>query len=151
MSRWNGWVDLEKNASYKGCGVYKIRLANSKDYPIEIPRFLDKDKDGILQIGSSKDIERRIKYFRGAIERKRFAHAEGQRFNLIKKYTNFNFMVRYNDYKIQYSFKNLRNESENKKEEERLLKCYFKRHGEVPPLNNNLPRKDIDWESINCE
>ena len=60
-------------------------------------------------------------------------------------------MGRYNDCKIQYSFKKLRNESETKKEEERLLKCYFKRHGEVPPLNNNLPCKDIDWESLNCD
>ena len=149
MSRWNEWVDLEKNASYKSCGVYKIRLADSKDYPIEIPRFLDKDKDGILQIGRSIDIERRIKCFRSAMEGKGCAHAEGQRLNLIKKYTNF--IGRYNDCKIQYSFKELRNESETKKEEERLLKCYFKSYGEVPPLNNNLPRKDIDWESLNCD
>ena len=150
MSRWNEWVDLEKNTNYKSYGVYKIRLANSKDYPIEIPRFLDKDKDGILQIGSSKDTERRIKCFRGATEGKKYAHAEGQRLNLIKKYTNFNW-GRYNDCKIQYSFKKLRNESEVKKEEERLLKCYFKRHGEIPPLNNNLPNKDIDWESLNFD
>ena len=151
MSRWNEWVDIEKNASYKGCGVYKIRLADSKDYPIEIPRFLDKDKDGILQIGRSIDTKRRIKCFRSAMEGKGYAHAEGQRLNLIKKYTNFNFMGRYNDCKIQYSFKKLLNESEIKKEEERLLKCYFKSYGEVPPLNNNLPRKDIDWESLNCD
>jgi len=148
MSRWNEWVDIEKNAIYKGCGVYKIRLADSKDYPIEIPRFLNKDKDGILQIGRSIDTERRIKCFRSAMEGKGCAHAEGKRLNLIKKYSNF--IGRYNDSKIQYSFKKLRNESETKKEEERLLKCYFKRHGEVPPLNNNLPRKDIHWESLNC-
>ena len=151
MSKWNEWVDLEKNASYKGCGVYKIRLADSKDYPIGIPRFLDKDKDGILQIGRSIDTKRRIKCFRSAMEGKGCTHAEGKRFNLIKKYTNFNFIGRYNDCKIQYSFKKLRNEDETKKEEERLLKCYFKMYGEVPPLNNNLPRKDIDWESINCD
>ena len=127
----------------------KIRLADSKDYPIEIPRFLDKDKDGILQIGSSKDTEGRIKSFRGAMEGKKYAHAEGQRFNLIKKHSNF--MGRYNDCKIQYSFKKLRNESETRKEEKRLLMCYFKRYGEVPPLNNNLPCKDIGWGSLNCD
>lgn len=88
MSRWNEWVDLEKNASYKDCGVYKIRLADLKDYPIEIPRFLDKDKDGILQIGRLKDTEKRIKCFRSAIEGKGRAHAEGKRLNLIKKYAN---------------------------------------------------------------
>ena len=150
MSRWNEWVDIEENASYKGCGVYKIRLADLKDHPIEIPRFLDKDKDGILQIGNSKHTERRIKYFRGAMEGKGYAQSEGKRLNLIKKYTNF--IGRYNDCKIQYSFKKLRSKIEAKKEEERLLKCYFKRHGEVPPLNNSLPKKyNIDWESLNCD
>jgi len=150
MSSWNEWLDLEKNASYKSCGVYKIRLTDLKDCSIEISRFLDNDKDGILQIGSSKDIEKRIKYFRGAMEGKRRAHAEGKRFNLIKKYTNF--IRRYDNCKIQYSFMRLGNEIEAWKEEERLLMCYFKKHGEVPPLNNNLPKKSsIVWGSLNCD
>ncbi len=150
MSRWNEWIDLKKNASYKSYGVYKIRLTDLKDCPIEISRFLDNDKYGILQIGSSKHIEERIKCFRSAMEGKGCAHAEGKRLNLIKKYTNF--IGRYNNCKIQYSFMKLRNEIEARKEEEQLLKCYFKRHGEVPPLNNNLPKKyNIDWESLNCD
>jgi len=45
----------------------------------------------------------------------------------------------------------LLDEIEVEKEEEGLLKCYFKRHGEVPPLNNNLPKKYINWESLNCD
>jgi len=149
MPRWNEWVDIEKNTSYKSYGVYKIRLADLKDYPVGIPRFLEKDKDGILQIGSSKHTERRRKYFRGAMEGKGYAQSEGKRLNLIKKYTNF--MGRHNDCKIQYSFKELGSEIEARKEEERLLKCYFKRYGEVPPLNNNLPKKYIDWKSLNCD
>jgi len=109
MSRWNEWVDLEKNSSYKGCGVYKIRLVDLKDCPIGIPRFLDNDKDGILQIGRSKDIKRRIRSFRGAMEGKEYANVEGKRLNLIKRYTNF--MGRYNNFKIQYSFKKLCNKT----------------------------------------
>ena len=148
MSRWSDWIDIGRNASYKGCGVYKIRLANSKE-SIGIRRFLGKDKEGILMIGESKNIGERIKYFRGAMEGKSYRHAEGKRLSLIKKYTCF--MERYKDCKLQYSFKKLQNKSEAKKEEERLLKCYFKKYGEVPPLNNNLPGKDINWESLNCD
>jgi len=118
-------MDIEKNAGHKGCDVYRIRLVNSKGSPIQIPRFLDKDSNGILQIGHSKNIERRIKCFHGAIKGKRYAHAEGQRLYLIKKYTNF--VERHTNCKIQYSFERLPNESEAKKEEERLLKCYFKK------------------------
>jgi len=149
MSRWNMWIDIEKNASYKSYGVYKIRLANLKGCAIEIPRFLDNDINGIIQIGSSINTEKRIKCFRSAMEGKGCAHAEGKRLNLIKKYTDFT--GRYNNCKIQYSFKKLGNEIEARKEEERLLKCYFKKHGEVPPLNNNLPKKNISWESLNCD
>jgi len=61
MSNWTDWKDIEgikEDTIHKGCGVYKIRLANAKGSPIEIPRFLDKDKDGILMIGQSKNIER---------------------------------------------------------------------------------------------
>jgi len=138
-------MDIEKDAGHKGCGVYKIRLVNSKGSSIQIPRFLDKDSNGILQIGRSVNVERRTRGFRGAIEGKRYAHAEGQRLYLVKKYTNF--MERYNNCKIQYSFERLPNESEAKKDEERLLKCYFRRYGEVPPLNNNLPDKN-GWGSL---
>jgi hypothetical protein len=148
MSRWSKWIHIEQNANHKGCGVYKIRLVDSRGSPIKIPRFLDKDKDGILQVGRSKVIERRIKYFRGAIEGKSYPHAGGQRLSLIKKHTNF--MERHNNCEIQYSFKKSPSEGKVKKEEELLLKCYFKKYGEVPPLNNNLPDKDIDWESLNC-
>ena len=150
MPRWNEWVDIEKNTSYKSYGVYKVRLANLKDCPIEIPRFLAMDKDGILQIGRSKHTEKRIKCFRSAMEGKGCAHAEGKRLNLIKKYTNFT--GRYNNCKIQYSFKKFESEIEARKAEELLLKCYFKKHGEVPPLNNNLPKRyNIDWGSLNCD
>lgn len=149
MSNWSEWIGIEQNASHKHCGVYKIRLANSKGIPFKIPRFLDKDKDGILQIGSSKNIEERIKYFRGAMKGKRYPHAEGQRLRLVKEYPSF--ITKYRDYKIEYFFIKLRSKSQAQKEEERLLKCYFKNYGEVPPLNNKLPNKDITWENLNCD
>ena len=125
-------------------------MVNSEGFPIGIPRFLDEDKDGILQIGHSKNIEGRIKHFRGAaIERKRFGHhSEADRLFLIELFTNF--MEKHNTSKIQYSFKELTKESEAENEEERLLKCYFKGYGEVPPLNANLPDKHIDWRSLKC-
>ena len=141
------WMNIERNANHNGCGIYKIRLVK-KGYPIEIPRLLDIDKDGILMIGSSTNIDRRIKCFRGAMNGGGHAHSAGQRLYLLRIYTNFS--ERYNNCEIQYSFASLPNENMSKDEEERLLKCYFKRYGEVPPLNNNLPNR-IDWENLNCD
>lgn len=134
---WSEWKNIEQKAGYKGCGVYKIRLADSNKKPIEIHRFLGHDKEGILQIGRSTNIEKRISYFHGAIKGKSYAHAEGERLHRIIKDTCFH--ERFKVYRIQYSFKELLTEDETKVEEKQQLNLYFIKYGEIPPLNNNLP------------
>ena len=146
---WSDWINIEIYPSYNSYGVYKIRLVGSEGFPFEISRFLDNDNNGILMIGLSEDIENRIKKFHAAMKRGTCKHSEGKRFNLIRKYTNFN--ERYEGCNIQYSFKRLENENEAEREEERLLKCYFKRYGETPPLNKILPKKHINWENLSCD
>jgi hypothetical protein len=145
-SGWFEWMDISQIPDYEGCGVYKIRLVNPEGIPVEIPRFIDTDKDGILQICYSENIKRGIYRFRRATEGKKYTHAEGERLQLLKKYTNFK--ERYKDCKMQYSFKKQPNRKEARVEQERLLKCYVKKYGEVPPNNNNFPDKYIDWESL---
>jgi hypothetical protein len=146
LSGWFEWIDINQIPNYEGCGIYKIRLVNSEGFPVGIPRFIDTDKDGILQICYSENIKRGIYRFLRATEGKRYTHAEGERLQLLKKYTNFK--KRYRDCKMQYSFKEKPNRKEARVEQERLLKCYVKKYGEVPPNNNNFPNKHIDWESL---
>jgi hypothetical protein len=146
LSEWFRWKDIDQTPSYEGCGIYKVRLVNSEGLPVEIPRFIDTDKDGILQICYSENIRRGIYRFLRATEGKRYTHAEGERLQLVKKYTTFK--ERYKDCKMQYSYKRHPNRKEARMEQERLLKCYFKKYGEVPPNNNNFPNKHIDWESL---
>jgi hypothetical protein len=145
-SGWFEWMDISETPNYEGCGVYKIRLTNSEGFPAEIPRFIDTDKDGILQICYSGNIKRGIYRFRGSIEGKKYTHAEGQRLQLLKKFTNLK--ERYKGCKMEYSFKKQASTREARVEQERLLKCYVKKYGEVPPNNNNFPDKHIDWESL---
>jgi hypothetical protein len=144
--RWFEWMDIRQIPDYEGCGVYKIRLANPEGIPVEIPRFIDTDKDGILQICYSENIKRGIYRFLRATEGKRYTHSEGERLQLLKKYTNFE--KRYEGCKMQYSFKKQPNRRDARVEQERLLKYYIKKYGEVPPNNNNFPDKHIDWESL---
>jgi hypothetical protein len=141
MSSLRTWRNIKEDADYKGAGVYWIRLTDLKGSPFCISRFLDKDEDGILQIGSSKDIVKRIKLFRGAAKGKKYPHSAGRRLSLIKESNPFK--KKYKEFKILYTFKKLNNERTAKKEEKKLLKHYFKKFGEVPPLNNNLPSKDF--------
>lgn len=143
---WFEWMDIRQIPNYEGCGVYTIRLANSEGFPVEIPRFIDTDKNGILQICYSENIKRGIYRFRGAVEGKRYTHAEGERLQLLKRHTNFE--ERYKGCKLQHSFKKHPSRKEARVEQERLLKYYVKKYGEVPPNNNNFPNKHIDWESL---
>ncbi len=145
-SGWSEWTDLWEIPNYEGCGVYEIRLADAGGFPVEVPRFIDTDKYGILQICFSENIKRGVYRFLRATEGKRYTHAEGERLQLLKKYTNLK--ERYKDCKMQYTFKKHASRKEARIEQERLLKCYIKKYGEVPPNNNNFPDKHIDWESL---
>jgi hypothetical protein len=149
MAKWLGWIDIEENPDFDGCGVYRVRLVDSKGLPIEIPRFLDNDKDGILQISRSGNIKKGIDLFRGAIEGKKYANAEGKRLYLIKKYTNLPEI--HKNYRLQYSIMKWADKREARIEQERLLKWYIKRYGEAPPVNNYFTEKYIDWESLNLD
>ncbi len=149
MARWLGWVDIEENPDFEGYGVYKVRLVNSKGFPVEIPGFLDNDKDGILQISRSENIRKGIRFFRGAMEGKKYANAEGERLHFIKKYTDLTGI--YKNYKLQYSFVEWTDKRAARIEQERLLKWYIKRYGEAPPVNNYFTEKYINWESLNYD
>ena len=146
LPRWSEWSDIEEKPDYEGCGVYKIRLVDPEGFPVSIPRFIDTDKEGILQICYSDSIKRGRYRFRRATEGKNYTHAEGKRLQLLKKYSNFE--ERYKGCKLQYSFKKQLNRGKARVEQERLLKHYVKKYGEVPPNNNNFPDKHIDWESL---
>ncbi|MGZ3591300.1 MAG: hypothetical protein ACXU99_11655 [Thermodesulfobacteriota bacterium] len=143
---WSEWMDIWEIPNYEGCGVYEIRLADAEGSPVEVPRFIDTDKDGILQICYLENIKRGIYRFFRVTEGKRYTHAEGERLQLLTKYTNLK--ERYKDCKMQYSFKKQAGRKEARIEQERLLKSYIKKYGEVPPNNNNFPDKHIDWESL---
>jgi len=149
VSGWLGWIDIEENPDFDGCGVYRVRLVDSKGFPIEIPRFLDNDKDGILHISRSENIKKGINLFRGAIEGKKYANAEGKRLYLIKKYTNLPEI--HKNYRLQYSIMKWADKREARIEQERSLKWYIKRYGEAPPVNNYFTEKYIDWESLNYD
>jgi hypothetical protein len=149
MAKWVGWIDIGENPNFEGCGIFKVRLVDSKGFPIEIPRFLDNDKDGILQISRSGNIKKGIDFFRGAIEGKKYTNAEGKRLYLIKKYTNLPEI--HKNYRLQYSIMKWADKREARMEQERFLKWYIKGYGKAPPINNNLTDKYVNWESLNYD
>ncbi len=144
--KWSEWSDIEEKPDYEGRGVYKVRLVDPRGFPVSVPRFFDTDKEGILQICYSDSIKRGIYRFRRTTEGKNYAHAEGKRLRLLKKYSNFE--EKFRGCRLQYSFKKEPDRREGRVEQERLLKQYVKKYGELPPNKNSFQDKHIDWENL---
>lgn len=154
MSEWSDWLDIifieDLKDLYEWPGVYKIRLANSRGCPIEIGRLLGKDKDGTLMIGESGKVATRISQFYDAYEGYNWHHYEAETLFLIRYKTKFRKGI-YNDCKIQFAARKLNDRIEAKKEEEIMLKSYFRKYGELPPLNRNLPDRHVGWDNLSAD
>ena len=151
MSKWSHWVDTlsikKSKDQYTSPGVYKIRLADADGYPIEIGRLLGKDREGTLAIGESKNIATRINQFNRAHYEGKLVHSEGITLFLIRMTTKF-IRGLYDDCRIQFSAKKLKDKKEAEREEEEMLKRYFMEYGELPPLNRNMRDIRVSWLSL---
>jgi len=112
----------------KKSGVYQIRCYN-EGKPQIIGRLITKDKLGILYIGYSSNINKRLKEFIKGINNESREHPAGYRYYILEldkkrvfRKNNLKFTLKYlGDYK---------------KEEARLLMGYADYFGELPPLNS---------------
>jgi hypothetical protein len=101
-------------------------------------------------IGESGNIARRIREFYRASSGEALAHSEGETLFLIIFVTSFQKSV-YKGSEIQFRCMRLNDKAEAEKYEESLLKTYFKRFGELPPLNSEMPNQYIDWRKIDTK
>ena len=151
MGDWSSWKEIsridEVAVRFRCPGVYKIRLADQQEKAMPIPRFLGADKEGLLAIGESKNLSRRIRQFYRAYSGQSFRHSVAERlFLLLFKWINSGSTVKTS--RLEFSCMKLRDKAEAQTAEEMLLKTYFKKFGELPPLNSSLPDKHVDWRKI---
>lgn len=138
MGNWPGtWRDIEQRAK-RECAVYRIRLVKNTK-PLCIPRFLKADKEGVLCIGYTSNMETRRKRFkRGYLTCK--GHSEGNLLYLLREYSGLR--RKYPQTHLEYQYMKKSSKAKSKGEEERLIKKYVKRYGEAPPLNSSIPKRD---------
>ena len=134
-------------------GVYAIRLVyRGTNIPVVIQRFKKQDSSGILMIGHASKINDRIKDFRKAYKNGNASHSEGLTLFLVKKFfcnQQFFYDQQFDDiYSLQYCFIKIGTKKEAEQTEEEQLQQYFRKFGEVPPLNANLPGRDGWIEEI---
>jgi hypothetical protein len=148
---WRGWDHLGRidglKFLYRWPGVYVIRLIDAPSgRPIPIGRFLGIDESGILLIGVSNDLGGRLYNFYYSYLEDRRTHSEGRRLHLVRMLTKFEEI--YPEASMQFSVKRIPDKEQAKHEEERLLKSYFKRFGELPPLNTMMGKRRVPWMRI---
>jgi hypothetical protein len=154
-NKWFGWEPFHSVDELKLLGwvpgVYAIRLFNyRKQKPEPISRLIGEDESGILQIGVSKKLGKRLVKFFNSCYNGAHSHSEGERMCLIRLLTQFEELV-YPESSLQYCTKWTHDISQAKLEEEKLLKGYFKRFGELPPLNSNVGNQHIRWSGKDVE
>jgi len=146
MLEWKNYAEISTIEHSKALGkhqsgVYRVRLAkNSGNSPITIARFRGKDKEGLISIGESVDLRRRIKeFYRSYAYPDNEKHSSCFRLALYVHFTNQRKQS-VNVGEVQYSYAPLA-ENEIQETEAMLLAKYFRDFGELPPLNSNVPGK----------
>lgn len=129
LIKWNKWRSFDEAPDYEKSGVYCVRLKASI-----ISRFLETDHEGILMIGCSTNIGRRLSNFKKVLDGKKYKHSEAKRFCNVRTCNNY---LKYNTCVVEYSFVKTKTGGMALEKESELLNCYFSRYGEMPPLNNN--------------
>jgi hypothetical protein len=142
-NKWMDWLNINDKCNYQGPAVYKVRLTNANGSACTLERLLKADKEGIMCIGHTSNMKQRRAQFLSAMNGAS-GHSEMNLVYYLKAYTNF--PNRFKDTNIQYSFCKCSDVTESKKEEENLIKSYFKEFGEVPPLNSAIPNRYENWE-----
>ena len=118
--------ELEKITDQKG--VYLIHCLNAAfDIPRSIRRMFVYDVQGILYIGSSKNIRERVQEFKDSVVGENTRHSGGTTYSNIP-IVEHHYPRKY----LAISFKEI---AEFKKEEKKYLEIYEKEFGELPPLN----------------
>ena len=138
---WSDWQKLVQPASYNGPAVYRIRLCDS-GVTVSIKRFLGSDDDGLLCIGKASNLERRRKQFISGTTNGG-GHSEANLLHILEKVTSLS--ANYPNREYEYSYVKVNNPGEEDLLEEKHIKAYVKRFGEVPPLNSAIPNRYDKW------
>lgn len=110
-------------------GVYRIRAFTEQGKPLPIPRLGGVDSLGILHIGKSKNLGRRIRMFRQAAEGLKASHHAGLEFFKWK----FEQIIPHD--KLRFDYFETSTEPEALKLERLLHEEYRKEFFDRPPLD----------------
>lgn len=142
-SKWRYFKDAKlnwKDMLSEEPGVYRIRSVDKIGKPVAISRLAGEDTKGILGIGESENLRRRLKQFWASVEKK--GNNENPN-NMPRKsrawlYLKFKYDKRFGKDCLQFSSKECKSKGEAKDKESNLLCSYRTKFLDGPPLNRSL-------------
>ena len=126
FSKWMYLTKMSLDDIPKKAGIYEIRM------PRSINRLIGKDKEGILEIGQSNNLQVRLKRFYTAATGGKASHSEGLRFHHLRLASKLDVKTDH----LKMCFREI-DKIKLKSAEKGYLSRYQKKYGELPPLNSS--------------
>ncbi|MFH1510816.1 MAG: GIY-YIG nuclease family protein [Candidatus Woesearchaeota archaeon] len=126
----NEWCILDKLELSKvpsKPGAYMISIFGNDGQPIKISRFIGVDTEGIIDIGESTNLRKRLSDFKRNADKRCGGHMAGWRFNFLKLNEKL--------WTLKFSYEVCATKEEAYKKEYAMMKEYVDKHKELPPLN----------------
>jgi hypothetical protein len=144
MEVWTGWRNVDDPPDRRFPAAYRYRMVFG-DRPLMIPRWLAKDHDGILLIGSTENMWNRCTQLRKA-RSDGYGTSTMNLLYFVEQYTELG--RRHPNATVQYQCMITQ---KCREWEARLIKRYIRRFGEPPPLNCSVPDRFRGWEDATEE
>ena len=120
-------------------GVYRVRIFNTDGKPSPIRRALGVDTDGILDIGESNNLRKRLREFWGCARGKYYPHSAGIEYRKWKLDQHWPLE------QLHFDFIHVREKADAEKLELRMIDNYRKQFYDRPPLNKSQGKR---WKNL---
>ena len=129
------WLPLLEPTGYRAAAVYAVRLIDRRAV-VSISRFLGVDREGLLTIGMTTNLEyRRRRFIAGSTVGR--GHSAGNILFFLKSVEVFQRSFRNANYEI--AFFAVTTGQEARRLESQITRDYWARFGEGPPLTSMIP------------
>ncbi len=126
----NEWPGVQKKP-----GVYRIRAFHHRGKPIRVPRALGIDYEGVIDIGESDNLIKRLSYFWGRATGKSYSHSAAD------EYISWEMRRHWPLELLRFDFIHVDDKTAAEKLELKMIDEYRARFYDRPPLNKSQGKR----------
>ena len=137
MTRWTRWFPIDDPAlrsTFRGFGIYHIRLVDARGQAVPVPRLAASDPSGTIYLGrsgtgGSRTVAKRVSEFMGG------PHSGGRRWAKVSKVLKRRRALP----GVALQVRAMLGPQSVERAEAAELRRYFNRFAELPPCNSSDP------------